>query len=242
MVTFDGPNKLINLESGVTSYDVLEDIYEPWKEFVLSTSSFRRYDAALRNVGGDDIIAGVRKVGTTTFLANGWKFLPPSEDIYIVMNGNLFVDESGTYGVNRWIQPGGAWNVGMEFEISNLVDTLVQGSGVTSQDKIDIALQSAVQTWEYNIGGFEDAQANPRAGSMLNENNLALIQKFVLDQDLGPDPENPKAVGLRVTKVILYRRDQSPYIESIVLDRLGQPYQLEGTTPTDRGEPLYMAP
>lgn len=50
-VTFDGPNKLIIIHSGVTEIDVEQDMYLPWKEWVMDGHSM--YLAAFRTFGGD---------------------------------------------------------------------------------------------------------------------------------------------------------------------------------------------
>ena len=55
MPTFNGNTLVITLDSGVTSVDIIDDIYEPWKDWMLSSSSNRKYPAAFRSDGGNPL-------------------------------------------------------------------------------------------------------------------------------------------------------------------------------------------
>lgn len=125
-VTFDGPNKLIKSLTGITEHDVQIDWYSDWKEWV-HLSDNAKYLAAMRSIGGDDI-STVQTAGDTYFLTNGWKFEPYAEDANIVIVGNVYVDDTITYGDNRWVVPAGSWQIGVEFNVSNLVDSAIAQS------------------------------------------------------------------------------------------------------------------
>ena len=93
-VTFDGTNKLIVVDAGITALDVRVDLYSDWKEWaVLSTNL--KYLPAFRTIGGDPV--GSKNFGRAFFLSNGWKIRPQEANHELVVTGNLFLDagESG---------------------------------------------------------------------------------------------------------------------------------------------------
>ena len=88
-VSFDGPNKLITVVSGVTELDVESEIYTHWKLWVLNSGG-SMYDAAFRVSGGDPIL-GNQSVPTYYFLINGWKLV--ITDLNLVITTNLYSDD-----------------------------------------------------------------------------------------------------------------------------------------------------
>lgn len=99
-ISFDGPNLLITLESGVTELDVAE-IYSSWKEWVQSSWTNSKYLAAFRTVGGDPL-SSIINAGAYYFLRNdyGWRIKPPEEDITIYLTGNLAVEDTALGAFN----------------------------------------------------------------------------------------------------------------------------------------------
>jgi len=91
-VTFDGPNLIITLETGVTSLD-WGDVYSDWKRWV-NDGGGDPYAPAFRVVGGDPLSA-VINAGTYYFLRNdlGWRIKPPEEDITVFVTGNLALQD-----------------------------------------------------------------------------------------------------------------------------------------------------
>jgi hypothetical protein len=87
--TFDGPNLVITLPSGVTDIDVQVDLYSDWKEWY-KTGDNAKYPIAFTTSGGDPLTPGVT-AGAYYFLQNqhGWRIRPPEEDITIFLDGNL---------------------------------------------------------------------------------------------------------------------------------------------------------
>lgn len=85
---FDGPNKRISLESGITSFSVKNDLYSGWKRWA-SLSDNTKYLPAIRTIGGDAVGGGLY-AGDIYFLMNGWQ-------IYIDQNikviGTLYHDD-----------------------------------------------------------------------------------------------------------------------------------------------------
>jgi len=97
-ITFDGPNKIITLSSGVTSVTVSE-IYSRWKDWSLLTDN-AKYFPAFRVVGGDPLGGGAY-AGINVFLRNdlGWRIKPPEQDIIINITGNLYFEDPDTAGI-----------------------------------------------------------------------------------------------------------------------------------------------
>ena len=117
-VTFDGPNKLININSGVTELDVKINLYSDWKNWVASGTN-SKYLPAFSAIGGDPITETL-SVGATFFLENGWRIKPPEEEATIVVIGNLYVREGG----DPFVTTSGAYNSHISYRTSNLVDTV----------------------------------------------------------------------------------------------------------------------
>jgi len=88
MVDFNGQNKIITLESGVTEIDV-RDIYSDWKRWV-SESDNSKYQLAFDTIGGDPLTPGIT-AGAYYFIRNdlGWRIRPFEEDATIYLAGNL---------------------------------------------------------------------------------------------------------------------------------------------------------
>jgi len=86
-VTFDGPNKLIIINTGVTYIDVEQDIYLPWKQWVLDGHSM--YPAAFRTFGGDPTVTD-QNAPSYYFLINGWHVV--ATNVSVVVQENLYSD------------------------------------------------------------------------------------------------------------------------------------------------------
>ena len=92
MPNFDGDNLIITLDVGVTEVDVINDIYEPWKDWMLSSPLNRGYPQAFISDGGNPLSSIINQ-GSYIFLQNavGWRLRPPEEDTTIYLTGNLVV-------------------------------------------------------------------------------------------------------------------------------------------------------
>ena len=95
MPNFDGTTLTITLDSGITEIDVQDDIYEPWKDWMLATTVNRKYPQAFRSDGGNPL-SSVLNQGSYFFLNNtaGWRIKPPEENITIYLTGNLVVEDT----------------------------------------------------------------------------------------------------------------------------------------------------
>ncbi len=95
-VTFDGVNKLILINDGVTSLDVKNDVYSSWKEWLLLNSlTNTQYQQAFSVIGGEPI-SDTEKIDATFFLINNWKIKPYPGQYSISIVGNLFTDDGSS--------------------------------------------------------------------------------------------------------------------------------------------------
>lgn len=94
MPSFNGVDLIITLDAGVTAVDVQDDLYSPWKNFVLSSDGAgnpnSRFPPAFRTIAGDPLPNSVT-AAPYFFLRNdfGWRIRPPEEDITINLTDNL---------------------------------------------------------------------------------------------------------------------------------------------------------
>lgn len=124
-VTFDGPNKLIIVDTGITSLDVQIDLYSDWKEWMLVGDN-AKYLPALRTVGGDTLVAP-QEISPYFFLLNGWRVRPYEGDHMLTVDGNLFVDGGG----NPFVPTVGNYNVLINLQTSVNAVTSFLSSGST---------------------------------------------------------------------------------------------------------------
>lgn len=120
--TFDGPNKLIILIPGVREV-VVQDLWSRWEDWLVLSDNIK-FLPAMRSVGGDTLTAS-KDLGISYFLLNGWKIQPNSVDHTLVVVGNLYTDPAGTSKIEY--PPG--YSISVEFEVSNLIDSVATGGG-----------------------------------------------------------------------------------------------------------------
>lgn len=95
-VTFDGPNKLIHVNAGVTSIDVRTDLYSAWKDWLRSSAVNQKWDQVFRTFGGD-ITSYDETTGTTQyapryyFLTNDWR-IKVDNGLVVSFESNLYTD------------------------------------------------------------------------------------------------------------------------------------------------------
>jgi predicted nucleic acid-binding Zn-ribbon protein len=92
-VTFDGLNKLILVNEGVTTLDIKVDVFSDWKEWVITRDDNAFWLPAIRSVGGDPTVAG-QTAGDIYFLQNGWKLYIDLTKVKVT--GVLFSDDFDT--------------------------------------------------------------------------------------------------------------------------------------------------
>jgi hypothetical protein len=87
-VTFDGINRIIQVNSGerVLLFEI--DVYNEWKTWSLSNLG---YTQAIIKWGGDTISTGTIMDKSFT-LINDWRIRPYGEDQVLLIDGNVFTD------------------------------------------------------------------------------------------------------------------------------------------------------
>lgn len=133
-VTFDGDNKLIIVNNGITTIDIKTDVYSDWKEWiVLSDNS--KYPQVISVIGGDEISPSIF-LGATFFLENGWKIRPYEGNHTLTVSGNLYTRD----GSSPFVSTVGSYNVLIKLTTSNLINTVAtDGSGGSSYTPAEIA-------------------------------------------------------------------------------------------------------
>lgn len=119
-VTFDGVNRLIIVNQGVTALDVRIDIYSAWKRWVLAGNA--NFAPAFSFVGGDPL-GGGRFAGTYFFLNNikGWKLKPFEGHHDLTLVGNLYpLDPDSAFIATT----DGNFTVSIRFESSSLAQAV----------------------------------------------------------------------------------------------------------------------
>lgn len=150
-ITFDGPTRLITLESGQTLVEVAE-IYSRWKDWALLNPQFPE---AFRQVGGDPLGGGVFS-GINTFIRNdlGWRIKPPEEDIIINLVGNLYPENPD----DPWRSPtAGSYDTAINTNnSSNALSVSTGGSSLTSTQIVDAMMARDVLAYtDYDtVGGL----------------------------------------------------------------------------------------
>lgn len=90
-VTFDGINKLIYVNEGVSSLNIREDLYKSWVNW-LTLQQNTKFLPAMRYTGLDPIPGGY--TGATFFLINGWKLV--YDPRLVGIDGVLYSDDYDT--------------------------------------------------------------------------------------------------------------------------------------------------
>ena len=146
-VTFDGVNKLILVNEGVTSLNVQTDVYSAWKEWIKDPNLINSKYIKVFTVIGGDPITDDRNVGITYFLENGWRFQPkPTKTSYtLTIEGNIYTRETGETPFLF------AEGVSVSLVRSNIVDLIrveALGVNITANDIAAIAAASASDVWD----------------------------------------------------------------------------------------------
>jgi len=134
-VTFDGINKIILVNEGITELDFRVDVYSGWKEWVTDPNQTNsRYLEALSVIGGDPL-PGDRVLGTTFFLENGWRMRTWEGDHELTVTGNVFTRT----GVSAFVPTLESWTITINLNTSTLVETIETGTllGLDTQTQMD---------------------------------------------------------------------------------------------------------
>lgn len=138
-VTFDGPNRLILVNEGVTEIEFREDVYSNWKEW-LNARDNAKYPEAIAIIGGDPL-PGNRALGTTYFLDNGWRMRTWEGNHELTVTGNVFTREGDSVFVPTLLP----WTITINLNTSTLVEALIPDSGLATGD-IDLLVDAVWNT------------------------------------------------------------------------------------------------
>jgi hypothetical protein len=182
-VTFDGPNKLIIVNFGITSLDVKGDIYSAWKRYVL-TQDGSKFAPAFDAVGGDPI-GGGRYVGAFFLLANGWKIRPYEGDHTLTLTGNLF----GEVGQSLVVSTLSDYQVEVVVERSVDAMGIATGGGTsdgfTSSDRANMAAILQAATSILNLNQADQIHTSSAITFKQRLTETLLLQKSVTGSKFG---------------------------------------------------------
>ncbi|QQG41625.1 MAG: hypothetical protein HYV90_05735 [Candidatus Woesebacteria bacterium] len=94
-MTYDAPNKLFILNTGVVDFDVVVDLYSDAKEDWLSDPLLNKFRFPIVAIGGQ-AIGGGRVISPYIMLRYGWKVRPHEADHTLTVAGNLITDDETT--------------------------------------------------------------------------------------------------------------------------------------------------
>ena len=140
-VTFDGPNKLILINSGITTLDIKTDVYSAWKEWIIILGELGLHDEnagfleAMAAIGGEPTPTGA--IGSTFFLQNTWKLKPYPGSYRLTVNGNLFSEDGSNPYVAANTIRGQPNNINISSNTSNIVDLVNAGFAELQTTQLD---------------------------------------------------------------------------------------------------------
>ena len=169
-VTFDGPNKTIFVNEGVTQLDVQDDIYSAYKEWILNSPEEplpAAYVEAISVVGGDPI-TDTQSLGSTYFLENGWRIQPaPSKASYtLTVEGNIYTREVGE---TPFLFAEGVSTSLVRSNIVDLIQVEAIGVNITEQDIAAIAAATAAASADEVWDEIIDVPRNQTAREKLRK-------------------------------------------------------------------------
>lgn len=176
--SFDGPQKRIIMDLNTTSMDV-KDIYSLWKQWAILDNNLK-YLPAFEVLGGDPLVGG-KYLGTTFFLANGWKIRPYEGNHTLILSGNLYTRDGSSPFVNTL----GNYNVLINLSTSNLVDSISTSGGgdFPTTNEIASAVNASLQS------SFSSIPDN--VYSKFTNDMIKLLELYTL---MGLDPTKPLIV------------------------------------------------
>lgn len=178
-VTFDGVNKLITVNEGVTSLDIRGDVYSAWVEWQqLETNT--GFLPTIRYTGLDLIPGGL--TGDSYFLINGWRLLVDLSNVAV--KGVLFSDDYSSAYYNT------AGKIQFPATVSSLVSTVIVRENVVTGDLSSISpsvIAAAVRT---NLTP-ELTKINAQVDGLTSTQQTMLLEIYKL---YGLDPSVPLVV------------------------------------------------
>jgi hypothetical protein len=142
--TFDGANKLIICDPGVTAFTA-GDLYSRWKDWVREQTN-AKWDRAFSDSLGGDSLGGGASLGSYFFISNGWTIRPQEANHQLVVTGNLFPlpDTAPVFTATL-----GNFNVLITSQVSSLTQQVLTGGGGGAD-----ANSVADAVWNKNLSGL----------------------------------------------------------------------------------------
>ncbi|KKR87639.1 MAG: hypothetical protein UU32_C0004G0004 [Candidatus Woesebacteria bacterium GW2011_GWB1_41_10] len=131
-LTYDTSKKLFILNSGITSIDVVADLYSDAKEDWKTNPLLNKFIFPMVAIGGQGI-GGGQKVSTYVILRNGWKIRPHEANHTLTVAGNLITDDETSPFVNVL----GDYQVTIKSVVSS--NSLTTSMAITQTDLANIA-------------------------------------------------------------------------------------------------------
>ena len=213
-VTFDGPNKLIIINEGVTELDVQTDLYSDWKEWNLLENNLK-YLSAFNTVGGEPTVAGQR-LDVTYFLINGWKLkpYPGSYDLNII--GNIFDVAGGSIKVPADIISTIDNNISININTSVIVRQVDSGTSTSGSCGLTPAESASLYNIEGKVISIESLLQLPVTASLVDSQLIQLtnIETLATSQ------------SLQITSLVETNTTQSLQLTSLVQTNYSQSLQL----------------
>lgn len=135
-ITFDATTKRIVLDSASVTATELYSRSADW----LALSDNAKYGAVFRQVGGDDLGAGL-SIPPYFFLQGAWRVRPVEASHNLTITGNLFVEGGGVPVVSTL----GTYQVNVNYTVPVLAQGISTGggSGPTASDIVTAILAAA---------------------------------------------------------------------------------------------------
>jgi hypothetical protein len=179
-VTFDGPNKLVIINSSITEIDVRDDLYSDWKEEVISGvgDDLSKFEPVFVESIGTNDFGGGKFLGAFFIFNNaaGWRIRAAEENSEVDIVGNLFPVDPNTPMFTTTV---GSFNT--QIILTRSIDALVVST--TPVDIADAVWETGVVTHTtagtmgLQVGGLDyggklwvDTTGGGAAGSVVNVN------------------------------------------------------------------------
>ena len=179
-VTFDGPNRLILVNEGVTDLDVQTDIYSDWKEWAQLETNLKYY-TPFSAIGGEPTVPG-QKLDVTYFLINGWKIKPYPGSYNLNIVGNIYDVNGGDIKVPADINPLYTNNITINLNTSNIVRQLSsEGSG---SGGLTVAENETLYRIDGNVIAIQSLLSSPITASLdsIQTAQLNVIEQLTVSQ------------------------------------------------------------
>lgn len=177
--TFNGVTKIIQLTNGTTEFSVA-DMYSRWIDWLL-TGDNSKYPFAFRFDGGSPVTA-TKNQGIIFFLTNDWRIRPQESNHKLTVDGVVVTDPSG---YNPFVETIGSYNVLIDKETSNIVDTIQMSTVTNAITSNNTTIESIVQ-------------------SKVQANNTA-VKEAILDIDVSQITAQ-NTLGYHLAKNVLTKR------------------------------------